>query len=248
MRGYILAVGAAAFISLFYLLIDPSSEIMPFFSNLSVTALSLIAALSAAVNLRRYGLRGKIPRCFILILAASVLWFLGEAIWSFYALVLGEAFPYPSLADLFWVAGFPVMAGGLAYYLRAFEASFDRVRFGAGLAVSTALVLIIIATLIAPVMEPSSDPLARAFDLLYPLLDAAIIFIIIVAVFTFRGGRIGRAWYLLAASLFMDAAADVMFGHAAATGAYYEGHPLDLLYDYGYILFTLAMYEHQRAL
>ncbi|NWG10830.1 hypothetical protein HXY33_03640 [Candidatus Bathyarchaeota archaeon] len=54
------------------------------------------------------------------------LWFVGEAIWMGYAVILGVEIPYPSVADAFWLIGYIPLFVALYLYVRLFGAALTR--------------------------------------------------------------------------------------------------------------------------
>jgi hypothetical protein len=42
--------------------------------------------------------------------------------------------------------------------------------------------------------------------------------------------------------------ADLLFSYTTLQGTYYNGHPLELFYHWGYILYALAFYVHTKEL
>ncbi|MEM2896046.1 MAG: hypothetical protein QW265_04275 [Candidatus Bathyarchaeia archaeon] len=248
MRGYAILGLIGILITAMYFLLEPSSTSMLVFSNVTVVLLALVALTMALRNVRHYGISGKLPSAFLYFSVASLLWFLGEFTWCAYALLLGNVFPYPSIADVFWLAGYPFMLAGIIAYLLIFRLAIDKVKLGIGILVSALFSLAILLIFVIPITEISLDPLVLIIDLAYPFLDVITIFALVTAIITFIGGKIERVWYLLTLSVIMTAIADILFSYTTAIGAYYDGHPLELLYDYDYLLFSLAMYEHRRIL
>jgi hypothetical protein len=107
--------------------------------------------------------------------------------------------------------------------------------------VSTAAIGLIAVFLVIPVISVSSDLLLNIVGLAYPIMDIALLYAPIVGVLLFRGGRLAHGWYWLAAGAILFSFADILFSYLTANGAYYSGHPLELLYHYGYICFGLGL-------
>jgi hypothetical protein len=90
--------------------------------------------------------------------------------------------------------------------------------------------------------------LIKLFGIEYPVLDAVALFLSFMLIFMFREGTVRRAWYLIASTLMMNVTADSLFGYATVRGFYRAGNPLEMFYDFAYILFALGLYEHTRIL
>ena len=101
-------VGTGLFLCLVFVLI-PSSHVLARDAIIyPLTETGTILAIVAGV--RRY--RPSYPAAWLLIAAGIALWLVGDAIWGAYQ-VQGRS-PYPSPADFFYLAGYPMMAAGLA--------------------------------------------------------------------------------------------------------------------------------------
>ncbi|MBS7623721.1 hypothetical protein KEJ39_08670 [Candidatus Bathyarchaeota archaeon] len=250
MRVYFAAAAATISVTGLYFALQPHSGLASLSSNITEPAFSLVALLSSLYTVKRYGsVRAKgIVRCFLWLTVAYFLWFLGEATWSFYVLCLGMSVPYPSIADIFWLAGYPSILFAMFVYLRPFRQAVDSKRLASALVISAILTAATVMFLVAPVLQGSIEPVEQVIDFAYPIFDVALLFSSILGILAFAGGKIGRTWYCLAIGAAFMAIADIMFSYTAALGVYYEGHPLELFYHYAYVMFALATYEHSKAI
>jgi len=82
----------------------------------------------SGLSLERYWRKSKGPfsRVWPYFTAALFLWFLGEAVWAGYTLVLSVEAPYPSVADVFWLSGSIVMLAALCLYVKIFGGVLTR--------------------------------------------------------------------------------------------------------------------------
>jgi hypothetical protein len=46
----------------------------------------------------------------------------------------------------------------------------------------------------------------------------------------------------------MNVVGDMLFSYATSQKTYFNGHPLDLFFYWGYIFFALAFYTHMKEL
>ena len=241
-RGYLLALLASVLVGLLYGIAQPSWRYD--LSNTAEVTFSLIPLLVAVLSLRR---SRRDCRWFgsvdSFLLLGFLFWFLGEFTWSFYALVLRVAIPFPSLADVFWLAGYPFLLLGMVSFVSPFRTAITQGHLLRALIVSVVAVGLIVSSIVVPVFSLSTDLVGNAVSLAYPLLDIALLFAGLVGLLLFWGGKVARGWYWLTAGAILNAVADMMFAYLTAAGAYYDGHPLELLYALGYVCFALAVYE-----
>ncbi len=237
--AYIAAAVAGAAVTIPYLMLQSSSGPLSVLSVTSEPAFSLIPLMLAFYASKKEGFPFvKSARWFAF---GFLFWFLGEAVYSFYALFLGVAIPFPSIADIFWLAGYPLVLVGMAAFLLHFRFAVTGKSLMMAVGVSTVATGLIAVFLIIPVTSISSDLVSNIVGLAYPIMDIALLYAPIVGVLLFRGGRLAHGWYWLAAGAILFSFADILFSYLTANGAYYGGHPLELLYDYGYICFGLGL-------
>jgi signal transduction histidine kinase len=100
-------VGTGLFLCLVFVLI-PSSQVLAR-DGIIYPLTEAGAVLAIVAGVRRY--RPSYPAAWLLIAAGLALWLVGDVVWGAYQ-VQGRS-PYPSPADFFYLAGYPVMAAGL---------------------------------------------------------------------------------------------------------------------------------------
>jgi len=85
-------------------------------------------------------------------------------------------------------------------------------------------------------------------DIAYPALDISLLMLALMGLLVFLKGRIGKAWLLITGAIVMNVIADMLWSYTTLQETYYDGHPLELLFHWGYILFALAFYTHMKEL
>ena len=205
---------------------------------------------AALIALKKYGYSLKkhfsvVWFCFALGVA---LWFLGELSWAIYTLILGFEIPYPSIADIFWLSGYAPIYVALLLYIKPFKMVLSKRSIGAVALIITLLYAVVTFFLIGPIISASEDLPTLIMDLAYPLLDIILLSAAILGVIIFFKGTIGRSWLLICLALVFDAVADLLFSYTTLQGTYYNGHPLELFFHWGYILYALAFYVHIKEL
>jgi hypothetical protein len=103
----VLVLGAAA-IAVYVLVGDGSPVRVPLYPAIAVLAASALA-VSAALAPTRARL------AWLLIATGQVCWAVGDVLWTAIEMTGGN--PYPSLADVLYVAGYPLLAVGLGLLL-----------------------------------------------------------------------------------------------------------------------------------
>jgi two-component system cell cycle response regulator len=167
--------------------------------------------VSAGLACLLRALRGGPERAAWLVIGAAVLsWAAGEIWWTLYIEGNADA-PYPSPADIGYLAFYPLAAFGLYLLVRARAGELDPrlwmdgaiAALGTG-ALGAALVFEFVAD------RTSGTALEVATTLAYPLGDIVLI-ALVVGVIALTRWRPGRTWSLLLAGMAVMAVADVAF-------------------------------------
>jgi uncharacterized membrane protein len=148
---------------------------------------------------------------------------LGEA---FYQLVLHVLNPFPSLLDVFYVAGYPLLIAALVGFMRAYsKAGYPMgsprgsALLGGGLVVAGVAA---VWPVLAPIFRQAGPLLERTLAVAYPLLDVALLVavaLLLRGTSQFGGGHAWESWALLLAGLAVMIAGDLRYAYFAAGGA-----------------------------
>jgi len=168
--------------------------------------LEVAAAVAIVVAVRLY--RPAFPAAWYLIAAGWSLWALGDLLWSIYE--LRDMDPFPSAADGFYVAGYPVIATGIALAARRRFAERNRGALLDAVVLTTAIGLLVWVYLIQP-LRADADPgvWTDVFTAAYPLGD--VLLLAVLARFL-----VGNAWRVqafrwLTAAFAATLLADIVF-------------------------------------
>src|SRR5690349_6245639 len=116
------------------------------------------------------------PAPWLLLAAAVVLFGTGDATYIVLTTWLGRDNPFPSLADVFYLAMYPLAAAGVVLLTRLRTGGRDRGSVLDALAVTTALALLSWIFLIDPyVRDADLTWVARATSIAYPLGDVLLV-------------------------------------------------------------------------
>jgi signal transduction histidine kinase len=176
--------------------------------NLIIYAgVELAAILAIVAGVRRY--RPTAPQAWLLIALGLTCWWIGDVTWAVYQ--LADRDPFPSPGDVFYLAGYPLLAAGLFVAVRHHrQARLDRA------ALIDAAIVTVVSTLLAwvylgkPVVD---DPELTGFEkfvtILYPFGDVVLFGVAIR--FAMSSTWSARAMRLLVAGLGLTLVGDVIF-------------------------------------
>ena len=133
--------------------------------------------------------------------------------------------PYPSPADLGYVAFYPASYAGLLLLLRARTSGLARSIWLDGAIAAAGVAALAVAVLFESVLHLTEGSAAGvAMNLVYPLGDATLL-AAVVGVLVLNGRRLDRTWLLIGGALAATAIADAIFLIQSAAGTYVEGAP-----------------------
>jgi hypothetical protein len=182
---------------------------------------------------------GKDRRAWALISVSAGLWGAGEVVWSIYEVGLGVKVPYPSLADVGYLAAVPFAILGILSFWSPPRGTPEhwRVWFD-GLIVALALTSTAWGFGLRTVYGSASS--TKLLDLAYPGSDILIGTILILAIRRAGHQQKGRMALLLV-GIAANSIADSAFSYLQAQGAYGAvGSVLDTGWFAGYLLIALA--------
>lgn len=213
------------------------------FSDLMFVFASGSAAILSTIIAVRNRLTGYHGKAWALFACALIFWFVAEVIWAVYQQVYHKD-PWPSEADFFWIAGYPLYFGFLMYYQRPVKKSITK-----KIVVYTTLISVSILALLLYNGYNENLQLNNFESILglsYPTLDAFVLIPVLVGVVLFFGGKVNFMWVLMSLGMLCFIVSDMWFLITDINDSYYPGHPLDLLYVWAYVLFSFGVYDSMK--
>jgi signal transduction histidine kinase len=174
------------------------------------------------------------PLPWILLAAGFGAFVAGEITWHVYSYGLGQD-PFPSVADLFYLAGYPLLATGLLLLARARGAHRwqEQAGFLDAAIVTVGAFAIAWTFLMLPYVADETLPaLDRVLSAAYPLMDVLLLTLLVRLLFA--PGRRSPAIWLLALGMTFNIAADVVFLGLEAAGKA-TGTWIDCVWLLGYV-------------
>lgn len=249
---YVLSILLGLALTIIYIFQAKYPDFIYVFSNAFPPIIAGAAVVFASLALKRYWGRSddKFSRIWLFFTLGMIFWFLGELGWAVYTLALNVETPYPSIADAAWIIGYIPLFAAFHGYVRNFQFTVSRKLFKAGAVLIGLICFFSFAYFVTPVFADiaGKEALTIAFDIAYPTLDLCLLGYALLALLIFMRGRIAFAWALISSAVFMFALADMLFTYTTLQGSYFNGHPLELAFHFGYISYALAFYVHTKEL
>ena len=213
----------------------------------AISNFGLIAA-AASAGLACLGTAGRSSaqhrRMWKLLGVSALSWGSGQAAWTWYESVLGREVPFPSLADVGYLAAVPLAAAALLSLPFAARGLAGRVRQVLdGLMIAASLLLISWVLVLKTLFQAGADNAgSQAISLAYPIGDIVVGTIVLFMLTRARRahGATDIPLSLLGGGLVAWAVADSGFVYLTASGSYSSGALIDAGWFLGYILILLA--------
>lgn len=172
--------------------------------------------------------------------AALAIWFLGSTAWDI-AYSGNPNPPYPSFADVLWLAWYPLIAIGIFYLIRVRVPQFELHRWMDGIAVTLLVIAVGFALVVQPVTEHKTvDGLATFVAFLYPVLDVLLIGAIL-GVYGLLNWRPDTMWVLVGLGVMSTSVADAVFAvQEAQARAVVSSNNYNFIWSAGALLLALA--------
>ena len=203
----------------------------------------LLAAVLASLASWRRAARtpGRDRRCWQLLGTATATWAAGETVRSHAELLSGRTTPFPSAADLGFLA-FPLLTSGalLMWPSTALRGAARPRALLDGTLVARSLFLISWATALGSTLHAGADgTLASVVSLAYPTTDLVLLTVTVVVLAQAQDSGRSRL-PVLAAGLAALCVADSGFAYLTATGRYATGSIIDVGWVAGFLLIASA--------
>ncbi|MEU2349894.1 EAL domain-containing protein [Modestobacter sp. NPDC049651] len=203
--------------------------------------LSSVAAVVAGIRLHRPAR----PAAWWAMAAGQLSWVTADALFSWYDDVLHVS-PYPSPADAFYLAAYPILGGGIVVLIRVRQRRLDLAGSIDSAVVTIALGLVSWLVIAGPIVHSAEAVPTRLVSLAYPAGD--ILLLALLARLVTTPGARTASFRLLGAAVGTMLLADV--GYAVITARTdYDSGAFDLLWLASYVLWgAAALHPSMRSL
>ena len=232
------AAGLAAFAA-YILLAPPEDAYFTLFNTWVYIGLFVLACVIAASH--AYLVERERPAWTVISIAMAC-WIFGE-VW--YAAFEPET--YPSIADLGYIAFYPLLYVGIVLLLRSRARTIGDMLWLDGTTAALAAGAFgaaVIFELVADVTQGSTSVVVT--NLSYPLGDVLLLSAVF-GVFSLTGWRPGLRWLLLGLGVLSTALADIVYLFQSAEGTYVEGTWIDILWPAALLLIAASAWVNDRT-
>ena len=195
--------------------------------------LGVAPVVAVVAGVRRY--RPGCPTAWYLFAAGQLAFTVGDMIFYVHEYLLRQEPPFPSVADVFYLATYPCLIVGLLLLVKRRTPGRDRASLVDALIVAVSMGLLSWEFLMVPYLrDPDLTLLGRLTSLAYPMMDVLVL-AVTARLWSDRGVR-NTSFHLLSLSLIPLLLADTLYGLIQLTGSWQLGSPVDI----GWMLFYVC--------
>lgn len=228
---FIVFVVVALAIPLFILL-GVDAQFRLYFSNVAQTASAMACGVICLATTGAFPAGSPLRKAWALIGAGVILWGVGSAIFAGYPVInAGEETPYPYYSDLFFLLTSPLIALGLFEFKRSTKLVAPL--WG------IALALVLLFSMGYWCFLANSDGLSGDLPTVltavgYMLFDPILLATTVLVASSFRGGAVGRSWWLVVTGVALYFWANQVYSYLASTEQYQTGSATDAFWVLGF--------------
>ena len=232
------------------ILLSGESELRTAANDVTAVLVDLLAALGLFYAAQRSAICGRhVALAWTVLALGQLTHTVGDILWGITEIVYHQA-PFPSSADIWFLAQYPIFAIGILLLPRMSLTSSEKLKVLLDMGVVTiASVMLFWFLLIAPIIESAagSDAYTLTLTVAYPVMDLLLLFALTELLFRrikqMRPGPI----LLLAAGTAVMIATDLLFFSQSLLNIYDSGGLLDTGWIVAYSLVGLAGVLHANS-
>ena len=237
----LMALAGTPIVFLLWLLAQPGGPTARlWFDDITLFVAAAYAALACVLAARRYG-NSPMGRAWMALGLGLVALAFGEGSWGVQELFLKQEISSPGIADIGYLAFYPIVFFGLFTMPQAPVTGIRRLKLALEIAICIgAVTLLSVHFLIEPLLrDQQGTTAARALGLAYPIGDVAVVFATLIIAMRGRN-HASYGMVVLAAGFAAIAFSDSAYTYLTELGNYHSGSLIDTGWVVGYALIAAA--------
>ena len=205
----------------------------------------ILTGYSAILSIKLFKQKHFHAKAFLFFALGSAFWFIAEQIWQVYDHILQKD-PFPSEADIFYVISYPFMIVFLFLLIRPIIKSISRNVWLFSIALSFSF---LVPSVLAAYDDIQGDEVfVVTIALTYPILSSIVLILPIIGVLFLSKKGANFFWILILIGFIVFGISDTFFLFSELDKSYYDGHPVDLMFVYSFILLVFALHIRYKII
>lgn len=202
----------------------------------------LVAAFIGFNMVKSFTFKSVIGKSIAFISLGMLSWGIGSLVWLYYNIMLQTEVPYPSLADVGFLGTIPLATCGLFLLLKNIKIKFDAKIIFKVIAIPIVVFLFTYWLFIHSKLGENVSTLEKILNVTYPMGDVVFLSFTIVILSLTKGAKLFRSISMICAGFIIQTIADFSFSWTTATGTYYSGNWVDVLFALAFFTLGIGMY------
>ena len=202
----------------------------------------ILLAFSTILTIKLYKQKHFQSKAFLFFTIGVLFWFIAEQIFTVYTYVY-DVDPFPSIADIFYLGAYPFFIAFFLISLKPIQKSITTKIWLFSFLLSFAF---LIPSFLASYnsleeAEGGLDPVSKSIVFSYPILSSLQLAPAIIGIMFMTKKEISYSWMLLLFGFLIYSISDTFYLFSELDNSYYNGHPVDLMYLYSFILLIFSL-------
>ncbi len=206
----------------------------------------ILIVFSIILTIKLYKKKHFQSKAFLLFTIGVLCWFIAEQIWAIYDIYDVDSFP--SEADIFYIAAYPFFIVFLLISLKPIRKLITKKIWLFSFVLSfTFLIPSLLACFNAlEETEGGLDIISKSIALSYPILSSFQLAPAIIGIMFLAKKGANYSWMLLLFGFLIYSISDTFYLFSTLNGSYYDGHPVDLMYLYSFLLLIFSLHSRLK--
>ncbi len=203
----------------------------------------ILTFYSSVLTIKLFRQKHFQAKAFFFFTLGTASWFIAEQIWQAYDFIWdGE--PFPSEADIFYFLSYPLFAIFLFISIKPIIKSVSKKVWLFAIVLSFSFVIPSFLVTYDNISE--EEIFAVLLALSYPILTSFEMIPAIIGILFLSKKGANFFWILLLFGIIIYSISDTFFLFSTLDDSYYDGHPVDLMYNFSYIVLIFSLYTRLK--
>ncbi|MBM2820117.1 MAG: histidine kinase [Nitrosarchaeum sp.] len=213
----------------------------------NVIVVGTLVVFSIILTIKLYKQKHFQSKAFLFFAIGASCWFIADQIWVTYDQVF-HVDPFPSEADFFYIAAYPFFVIFLLISLKPILASITKKiwLFSFTLAFAFLIPSLIASSNSLEEAEGGLDIVSKSIALSYPILSSFQLIPAIIGIMFLAKKEVSYSWMLLLFGFLIYGVSDTFYLFSQLDDSYYDGHPVDLMYLYSFLLLIFSLHSRLK--
>ncbi|MGY5148852.1 MAG: sensor histidine kinase [Candidatus Nitrosopumilus sp. bin_68KS] len=205
----------------------------------------ILTFYSSVLTIKLFRQKHFQAKAFFFFALGATSWFIAEQIWQAYDFIW-EGEPFPSEADIFYFLSYPLFTIFLFISIKPIIKSVSKKVWLFAIVLSFSFLIPSLFFTYDDISE--KEVFAVLIALSYPILTSFEMIPAIIGILFLSKKGANFFWILLLFGIIIYSISDTFFLFSTLDDSYYDGHPVDLMYNFSYIVLIFALYTRLKII